>query len=304
MAERNDRNLDVYLYGVTVYSTIHLLEGDYPKADTYGEIKQTHYVPGGETGNSALILANLGYQVKIDGPFLGSKSKDGILDFYRNFSIDCSALTYDPSYDGLLDMVLIDPHTRTVFGKFGQYFGGGAKRWSQPDEAAIALAKIVALDPWFREESQRVAEYCVKHGKPYVTIDCAPDSYYHINAAATVISNEYIQNNFPDEEIKALLQRYIDASQGLVIFTFGSREILFGRKGGTIQSITPFKVEVKSTLGAGDTFRAGVVYGLLNGLSDLDTVKFAAATAASVCKRFPMALDPPGLDEIRELAFS
>ncbi|HEX2952378.1 MAG TPA: PfkB family carbohydrate kinase, partial [Bacillota bacterium] len=76
------------------------------------------------------------------------------------------------------------------------------------------------------------------------------------------------------------------------------------RKGSVIQKIAPFKVMVKSTLGAGDTFRAGIVYGLLNGLSDLDTVKFAAATAASVCKRFPMALDPPGLEEIRELAFS
>jgi sugar/nucleoside kinase (ribokinase family) len=304
MKQRNPQNLDVYLYGVTVYSTIHLLDGDYPKADTYGEIKQTHYVPGGEVGNSALILANLGYHVKIDGPFLGRKSKDGILNFYKNFSIDCSSLTYDPSYDGLLDMVLIDSHTRTVFGKFGQYFGSEVKRWSQPDESAIAAAKIVALDPWFQRESELVAEYCVKHRKPYVTIDCAPDSYYHAHAAATVISNEYIQNNFPEEDVKALLRCYMDATQGLVVFTFGSKAILFGRMGSPIQSIRPFQVEVKSTLGAGDTFRAGIVYGLLNQLSDLETVKFAAATAASVCKRFPMALDPPGLTEIRELAFS
>ncbi|HEX2954616.1 MAG TPA: carbohydrate kinase family protein, partial [Bacillota bacterium] len=214
---------DIYLYGVTVYSTIHLLTGDYPKPDTYGEIKETHYVPGGETGNSALILANLGYKVKIDGPFLGTKSRDGIINFYKKFTIDCSSLSYDPSYEGLLDIVLIDPNTRTVFGKFGHYFGGRVKRWSEPDEQAIASAKIVTIDPWFQEESQKVAELCVKHNKPYVTIDCEPESYYHAHAAATVISNEYIQNHYAKEDVQALLQRYLAATEGLVIFTFGSR---------------------------------------------------------------------------------
>lgn len=55
-------------------------------------------------------------------------------------------------------------------------------------------------------------------------------------------------------------------------------------------------------MAAGDTFRGGVVYGLIRGMNDEDTVRFAAATAACVCRRFPMALDPPGLDEIMELA--
>ncbi|MDP4089371.1 MAG: carbohydrate kinase family protein, partial [Bacillota bacterium] len=88
---------------------------------------------------------------------------------------------------------------------------------------------------------------------------------------------------------------------GLVIFTFGSEEIFYGRKGGNINRMRPYKVEVKSTLGAGDTFRAGVVYGVLNEFSDKDTIKFAAATAAMVCSRFPMALNPPTLDEILKL---
>jgi sugar/nucleoside kinase (ribokinase family) len=66
-----------------------------------------------------------------------------------------------------------------------------------------------------------------------------------------------------------------------------------------IKRFTPFKVEVKSTLGTGDTFRAGIVYGVLNGFSDEGIVRFAAA--ASVCKRFPMALNPPGPDEIQDL---
>ena len=87
-----------------------------------------------------------------------------------------------------------------------------------------------------------------------------------------------------------------------MIFTFGSKEILYGRKNSGMQSLKPFKIEVAGTLGAGDTFRGGVFYGVLKGMSDEDTVKFAAATAACVCRRFPMALNPPDLQEILELA--
>ena len=42
---------DVYLYGMTLVTTMNLLEGEYPEADTYSEIKESYVLPGGETGN-------------------------------------------------------------------------------------------------------------------------------------------------------------------------------------------------------------------------------------------------------------
>lgn len=290
----------IYLYGMTVLSTIHKLAGPYPEADTYQEILETYVLPGGETGNSAIILANFGCRVKIAGPMLGMKSRDSILEYGKKLNIDCSELVFDPEFEGIQDLVLVDGNTRTVFGKFGGYFSG-PKRWSKPDAASVRETDIVAIDPFFGEESELTVRYAVSSGKPYVTIDCTPDCLLFQYAAATVISNEFIQNNFPGVSIDDLFLRYTDAGKGLVIFTFGSREIVFGRQGGIMNKITPYQVAVKSTLGAGDTFRGGVVYGLLNGWDDEKTVRFAAATAASVCTRFPMALDPPGLAEITAL---
>lgn len=293
--------MDVYLYGMTVFSTVHLLEGAYPEADSYGEIRKTYRIPGGETGNSAIILSRCGLKVKIDGPFLGTETRDGISSFCQRFGIDCSGMVYEPSYEGLKDMVLVDRETRTVFGSFGSYFREG-KRWSDFDSEAVLASRIVSIDPFFAEISQRLAAYCHLKGKPYVTIDCEPGSELHRHAAAVVISNEFIRNRFADVEIDALYERYVEAGEGLVIFTFGSKDMLYGRKGSGMKRLQPFKVDVAGTLGAGDTFRGGVVYGVLNGYSDTDIVKFAAATAASVCRRFPMALNPPTLEEIKELA--
>ncbi len=293
--------VDVYLYGMTVYSTVHILHGDYPEADSYAEIKQTYLIPGGETGNSAIVLSQCGLNVKIDGPYLGTKTKEGILHYCRRFGIDCTGMVYDQEFDGVSDMVIVDSSTRTVFGRFGGYFREG-KRWSNFDKNAAMASKVVSIDPFFGEISKNLAIFCHQVKKPYVTIDCEPDSDLHRYASATVISNEFIRNSFKETDIDELFSRYTEAGDGLVIFTFGSRDIIFGRKGGSVQKFTPYRVNAVGTLGAGDTFRGGVVYGILKGLSDTDTVRFAAATAACVCRRFPMVLDPPCIEEIKELA--
>ena len=85
---------------------------------------------------------------------------------------------------------------RTVFGRFGQYFSG-PKRWSKPDRSDIAASDIVGLDPYFGEETLEVARLCLELGRPYVTIDCDPDSPLHKGAAATIVSNEYLRTHSP-----------------------------------------------------------------------------------------------------------
>ena len=63
----------------------------------------------------------------------------------------------------------------------------------------------------------------------------------------------------------------------------------------------PFPVAVRSTLGAGDTFKAGCVYGLLRGMDDGELVRFASACAAVAISRFPLPLHPPTLNEVNAL---
>jgi sugar/nucleoside kinase (ribokinase family) len=286
---------------MTVLSTVHRLAGNYPAADTYGEIEETHVFPGGETGNSALVLAHWGHDVTIAGPFLGTETRQGIVEFLTRRGIDCSSLHYDPTYDGVRDLVLVAGKTRTVFGRFGGYFRG-PKRWAAPQRADVNRADMVGIDPFFQEESDEAGRLCEELGKPYVTIDCAPDSSLHRAAAATVLSNEYLQREFPGVAAREMLRRYTNAGSGLVVFTSGERPILFARGAGPVQQLTPFSIVPMSTLGAGDTFRGGVIHGLLSGWSDDAVVRFASATAACVCLRFPMAFDPPGLAEIEALS--
>lgn len=293
---------DVYLYGMTLVTTMNLLSGDYPRADTYAEIKESYVLPGGETGSCAIVLASLGCSVRLDGNFQGCRTQ-GVLDNYlvRKYGIDMSGVFYDNTFDGVQDMVLIGSGTRTCFGTFGAYFDSEIKRWNRPDKKDIERSSVVGVDPFFMEQSEAVADYCRELGKKYVTIDCKPDTILHKYSEVNVVSNEFIRSNFPDRDLEDLFREYAENTAGLVIFTFGSREIMFGRKNQPIRRMKPFKVNVQSTLGAGDSFKAGAVYGVLKNMKDEEIVRFAAATAATVCSRFPLALNPPDLGTINRL---
>jgi len=290
--------IDVYLYGMTLLSHIHLLKGAYPEADTYQEIQESYVVPVGETANAAILLSRFGLKARVDGPFLGVKSKGGILESFRHHGVDTSLLKTDEGYDGVEDLVLVGGKTRTVFGRFQKYFSDPLQRWAQPDRASIRSARAISIDPYFGEASLQAARWALEEGKPTIVIDCPPESFLHQHAAYNVVSTEYLNREFPGKNRTELLKRYVEATDGWVVFTSGSRDILYASKGVKPESCKPFSVEVEGTLGAGDSFRAGIVYGLHQGWEADRTVRFAAATAALVCARFPVAADPPSLEEV------
>ena len=90
-------------------------------------------------------------------------------------------------------------------------------------------------------------------------------------------------------------------TDGLTVITQGGGEMLYGRKGQPIKTMKPFDVEVKSTLGAGDTYKAGCIYALMQGMQDDELVRFASACSAVAISRFPLPLYPPRLDEVMKL---
>jgi len=292
---------DVYLYGMTVLSTIHQLKAKFPSADGYQEITRTFVIPGGEAANGTIVLSNLGITTTLDGPYLGDLTDEPLCEYLQKRNVDCSLLHHHPGFPGWRDIVFCDGASRTVFGWFNDYFSRPDKFWNKPSEQAIQSAKCVALDPFFGPESQVVAELCLKNHKDYVTIDSRFDSLIAKGARAIVCSREFLDREYPGIDYQSLLKQYQSNCAGLVIFTFGSNPVLFASAKTAIQTFQPYPIEPVDTLAAGDTFRAGVVYGILNDWPDFEVVRFASATAAVSCLRFPSVYEPPTLAEITNL---
>lgn len=292
---------EIYLYGQVLLTHSFLLAGDFPKLDTYGEIAQRYVLTGGETGTCATVLDSLGCSCRLDGNYLGRGTHQPILDFYKDKKVDLSLMITDPSFEGEEDFVIIDQHTRTCFGQFNQYFSDPVHRWKTPKSQELRGCKVAGIDPFFQSASEEAAMLCHEAGIPYVTIDCAPESILHQYSAINAVSNEYLSGAYQGEDRENVLKRYMEASDGLTIFTLGAKEVLYGRKGQPIKRFTPYPVKVESTLGAGDTFKAGCVYALLKGMTDDEIVAFACGVAGSACMKFPIPLNPPTLPRVHEV---
>lgn len=293
---------EVYLHGQILGTHSFLLKGDFLQPDEYAEIKAKYFLPGGETGTATTVLASLGANVKIDGTHIGTEVAPLLKEFYKDKTVDLSSLYFDPEYEGLMDYVVIAGLVRSPMGVFQTLYESGEIRWNMPKEEDIAECKVAAIDPYFFDATQAAAELCVKHKKPYVTIDCNHDTYLHKNCAVNVVSKEcthaYLEKDKSMEDIYNLMT---ENTEGLVIITSGEKDMLYGRKGQPMKRMKPFPVEVKSTLGAGDTFKAGCVYGLLQGMTDDELVRFASACSAIAISRFPLPLNPPTMAEVKAL---
>lgn len=288
----------VYMYGQIISTQSFLLKGTFPQPDGEAEIKEKYHLVGGETGTAAAVCVSLGLNVKLAGTHLGTANKDLILSYFKDKTADTTELVTKP-FDGVTDYIIIDKSTRTCFGEWERLFGSGIPFYEPPNEESIKNAECVALDACFYPELS--AELCLKHCKPYATIDCTYDSVPHRYCAINAVSHQFLKKRYGGISFDKLYRLYTDNTDGLVIFTQGENEVIYGRKGQSPKYFKPYTLDVISTLGAGDSFKAGTVYALYNKMSDDNTVKYACAAAGIACTKFPIALNPPTLTEVEEL---
>lgn len=221
---------DVYLFGQILGTHSFLLKDGFLQPDNYSEIEKQYFLPGGETGTAATVLASLGVSVRMDGTWIGTEVAPMLKNFYAEKKVDLSSITFteDP---GVMDYVIIAGLVRSPMGRFQTLFSTGERWWNIPREDDIARARIAAVDPYFREESVLTAKLCGKHGVPYVTIDSRHDSFLHKNAAVNVISHECTDQEYAGMTPERVVELMQNETDGLTILTQGGGDILYARKG-------------------------------------------------------------------------
>ncbi len=292
--------MDIFCYGMISPSTVYVLDDrfSYPAPNQYAEYKQILPSVGGEAVNSAIVLSKLGVTTKLDANWLNPKGAEGVLGLLKPFGIDVTRLTIKEGC-GTDEVVITDKTSRTVFGNYAA-FHDGPKQWNDPQEIDIQNAKVVALDPYFREESRLAAELCVRNNTPYVSLDAKYDDSIALNASVIVMSHELRDQFYPNVGAFELFGMYHQSCKGLVIFTFGSDELWYARPGTAMKKYTPYKIKPVDTTGAGDAFRGAIAYGVLKGWDDERMIDFASAVAACVCMIMPHTLNAPGLAEVEK----
>jgi len=295
------KQAEAYLFGQILGTHSFLLKDGFLQPDEYSEIKEQYFLPGGETGTAGTVLDSLGVSVRMDGTWIGTEVAPMLKAFYADKNVDLSPVNFIDDDPGVMDYVVIAGLVRSPMGRFQTLFSTGKRWWSIPKEEDIKDCKAAAIDPFFGDESLLAADICSRYGIPYVTIDSPHDSVLHRKAAVNVVSKECTSQHYAGMDAEEILKLMQAETDGLTIITQGGGDMLYARKGGEIHRMKPFKVEVRSTLGAGDTYKAGCVYGLLKGMSDEELVRFASACSSVAISRFPLPKFPPRLEEVQKL---
>jgi sugar/nucleoside kinase (ribokinase family) len=256
---------DVYAYGVISSSTLHILSQPFPPADGYAEVARTYAMTGGEALNSAIVLSRLGVRVMLDGNWIGDNPQGRrLLETIQGCGIDAPRLKAKKGYQGVLEIVFSDDSSRTIFGTY-QDLQNTTRKWNIPRKTDLARARIACVDPPFGAESALVGSYALELGVPFVSIDCPYEQELSSAAEAVIISGEFRGRQYLGADLAELFAAYQARAKGLVVFTRGGEDIWYSRRGAEVRRVRPYPVRVIDSAGAGDSFRAGVVYGLLQG---------------------------------------
>ncbi|WP_309712287.1 PfkB family carbohydrate kinase [Armatimonas sp.] len=250
------------------------------------EATQWQEFPGGEALNTAYQLSGWGVDVALVGTAIGTDAEGERL---RRL-IDATGLSRAHIPD--------DPHAVTPVceirisqdGERHMQGRGFAQAVAPPvPEALLAHKPVVAVDPNLGQNALQTALRAAALGGSVVAMDFA--HVPEVAAVATLLqySPESLRRFGPTQPAKS--RAHVE------IFTQGD-------EGGTVTDDTgswhysayPIS-DIVDTTGAGDAFRAGLCYGLLQGWPLNKTVLFASAAAACHCRRLGGASQVP-LEEI------
>jgi alpha-D-ribose-1-phosphate 5-kinase (ADP) len=291
---------DVFCYGEIGIDNI--IEADQlPSPEVAVFPKSESYHAGGAAANTGIWLAQMGLQVGLSGNVIGN-------DQYGKLLI--KRLKEHPE----IDLQLIDvreniptPYTRAIVTPDGErsflifYYPQTPKKPFDLDQ--LQGAKYLALDLYGGEERLQTAKTAYTSGVltaigDVVWTDHAVLPYTSI----ATNSGSYIRALFPGVDVRQYAHELQKISKGIIITTDGGKPIHTIDTDESEFFVSPPATKVKDATGAGDAFRAGLLYGLVKGKTLMDSVCLGAATGSLKVGHLGAATTLPDLSEILSLA--
>ena len=292
---------DVLCYGtISVENVTHLPYLPTPRRDAPAQSDCDEL--GGEAANVAVALAAWGLRVLLVGNVIGTDRKgDFILEELKRYpSIDTRYLRRQPDAVTPFSRILVTPDGDR--SRIAYWYDQTPK--VELTVEMMRQARLLSVDAYGHGERDRAAEVARALGKAVISADAIWPEYPLASLSdVVVISKVWLQTNFPivfDYDHSLDLQAQ---GTGVVIITDGARPVLVVRGDSSAFGVEPYEIAgVVDTSGAGDVFKAGIIYGWLQADWPLELkVQFACGAAGLNCGRDRTKDPPPSLAEIGAL---
>jgi sulfofructose kinase len=276
---------DEYLYDVLCYGTISIENVTrlpyFPTPKRDSAATHEHDELGGEALNVAVQLSAWGLRVLVLGNFIGTDRKgEHIISELASWpTVDVTHIIQHPNVVTPFSRVLVTPdgeRSRIVY-----WYDQTPKDELTPQ--LMARARVLSVDAYGRDERDRAARISRDLGRPVISADAIWPQYALSGLSdVIVISSAWLQANFPGVyEYDHALELQARGA-GAIIITDGPRPVLVVRPDGSAFGVEPYELSgVVDTSGAGDVFKAGIIFAWLQTDWPLEQkVKFACAAAA------------------------
>jgi sugar/nucleoside kinase (ribokinase family) len=257
---------------------------------------------GGEALQVAIPLVIWGLRVLIAGNVIGTdwKSRFIMEELARYPTIDTRYLRCRDDIVTPFARVLVTPDGER--SRVTYWYDETPK--VELDETMMRQARLLSVDAYGAAEREHAAAVARSLDKPIISADAI-----HLNSPlaslsdAVIISSAWLKVNYPDVfEYDHALELQANGA-GAIIITDGARPVLVVRADGSAFGVEPYEMpHVVDTSGAGNLFKAGLIYGWLQADWPLEQkAKFACAAAGLYCCRRCGDDPPPSLADISAL---
>jgi len=291
---------DVFSYG-TIGMDIVLRVPHWPSPDdsTHAPTPDEHL--GGKATNAAAHLAKWGLQVGLSGTILGGDEIGqrvlAMLNRIRSIHTDYLEVRNDMA--SMYCLIMVNPRgERAIIG-----VNSDGHPYSEPRREMVASARILTLDLYGGVERITAARMASEAKILVVVGDLRRIDHPILPyTTAAIASAAELRREYPGMSLPDFGRQVLQRGVSRMIVTDGPYPVLAMDTNDQQLTVAAPDTRVADTTGAGDAFRAGVVYGMIQGMDLADTVRHGIAAGSLAVGQAGAASTPPDLGDVQALA--
>ncbi len=299
----SDERWDVVGVGANSVDFVNLLPG-YPQpfgAFAKMQIRERRVLCGGQTATAMSTCASLGLRSKYVG--VSGTDENG-----RRIRNELTTRNVD-----ITDLIIRDAENQFAVILVDETTGERIVLWDRDDKLrlrdrelpieAIATARVVHVDDVDDDAAIRAARIGREAGALVTSdIDRLTPRTEELAASVThAIFAQHVPMHLSGlNDMEGALRKLRKTLDNVLVVTIGEHGAM-ALEGDRFYHEPAFKVHAVDTTGAGDVFRGGFIYALVNGQPIDQALRTANAAAAVSCTRLGALNGVPTLAEVREL---
>lgn len=270
-----------------------------PQKGGYVEIESETSYLGGEAANTAVMLARWGADAVLVGNSIGAGLESAFLrDSILEAGLSAGGVPRGEGSPPECDIYVTPDGERTMIGK------GFSRLAASEEHGAVPMREgsWFTADPNLGQLARQAAMAAAAVGMRVYLMDFIQPNDFDSPFDVWQSSTDWCGCRGNDELNRAFLRKRFEGSGKLAIVTDGNRKVHVHFPSGDVGDFDVYRCRpVVDSTGAGDAFRAGMLFGLAQSWPLGNCLAFASAAGCLQCRSEGATKSVPSVDEIERL---